>query len=235
MASEADFIAGAREDWLASGERVVVEAKPHWKFFAGFAVVGLVLGVALAGLGFEHAAQYAHAAAKVAARHKRHGLVLEVVGAAVFLLFLLVGFARWRATRYWITDQRAVVQRGWIVRSKVDVPLGKVNALRLRQGIGDRVFGLGALVVRHGSLRPLTMRCVRDPHEARLRVHEGQRAAPLPPVGPRFASPPPQHAGPPFGATSPFATPPPPAAPAAPVGRFGGDGPPIPPWAKDED
>jgi membrane protein YdbS with pleckstrin-like domain len=233
MASEADLVAGGQEDWLASGERVLVEAKPHWKFFAAFALVGLVIGLALAGLGFEYAAQYAHAAARVAARHKRHGLVLEVLGAAVFVLFLAVGFVRWRAARYWITDQRVVVRRGLIVRTRTDVPLGKVKSVRFRQGIADRVFGVATLLVQPGVFRPATLRCVRDPHEACLKIQEGQRAAPLPPVGPRFGSPPQQHTGLPFGSTSPFATPPP--APAAPVGRFGGDGPPIPPWAKGEE
>jgi hypothetical protein len=128
-----------------------------------------------------------------------------------------------------------VVRRGLIVRTRTDVPLGKVKSVRFRQGIADRVFGVATLLVQPGVFRPATLRCVRDPHEACLKIQEGQRAAPLPPVGPRFGSPPQQHTGLPFGSTSPFATPPPPPAPAAPVGRFGGDGPPIPPWAKGEE
>ncbi|MGL6234513.1 MAG: PH domain-containing protein [Segniliparus sp.] len=247
------------EDWLASGERVLVEAKPHWKVFAGLLLAGLVLGLVLAALGYWHAghaeqvARSEHVRANLfahrVAQHKTHGLSLEILGGVVFLVFLVVGFVRWRAPRYFVTDQRVAVRRGLLVRAGTDVPLGKVNAIRHRQGIFDRLFKTGTVSVSSGGLRAVRLSSIRDPQEAQAKIYEGQRAA-AQPVVPRYPSPPPPPGGQFGSGAGGFASPPPapsaivppvpvPAAiPApsaiAPQARRANDGPPVPPWARDE-
>ncbi|EFV11836.1 PH domain-containing protein [Segniliparus rugosus] len=236
------------ESWLTPGERVLVEARQHWKSFAGLVLVGLIAGLAVAGVGFDHArhakwiARGEHVrpnqlADRVAA-HQLHGLVLEIVGGVVLLVFLAVGFVRWRTTRYFVTDQRVVARRGLVVRTGADAPLGKVQTIRFRQGVTDRIFGTGTLVVASGALRAVKLGSIRNWQEAHAKVHEGQRVA-AQPIGPRFGPPPPvpkPNFGSPFAAPQPapssapaFAAPPP-----APEPRQANDGPPVPPWLRDE-
>ena len=252
MASGPELVSGDREDWLAPGERVVVETRPHWKVFAGLLLAGLILGLALAALGYVHAAhaeQIArgeHLRANLLphriAEHQRHGLSAEIAGGVVFFLALVAGFVRWRAPRYFLTDQRVVLRRGLLVRAGTDVPLGKVVAVGFRQGVFDRLFKTGTLVVSSGGLRAVRLWSVRGPQEAHAKIYEGLRAA-AQPVGPRYQAPQPPPAAP-FGG---FAPPPSaivqkspapaavaPAPSPAPQRRQGHDGPPVPPWAKDE-
>lgn len=243
MASGPELVPGDREDWLAPGERVVVEAKPHWKVFAGLLIAGLIVGLVLAGLGYwhaEHAEQVARGERLRAnllphriAEHKRHGLIAEVAGGAVFLLALVVGFVRWRAPRYFITDQRVVVRRGWLVRAGTEVPLGKVVAVGFRQGVVDRLCKTGTIAVSSGGLRAVRLWSVREPQEAQAKIYEGQRAA-AQQVGSRHLSPPPvSQFGPGGGGFAPQPKHPP-SAIVPPAPRQGQDGPPIPPWAQDE-
>ena len=243
------------ETWLAPGERVLVEAKQHWKSFAGVLLLGLIAGLALAGVGFDHAAHAKWIArgehvrpnqlADRIAEHQLHGLELEILGGVVFLVFLVVGFVRWRTTRYFVTDQRVVARRGLVVRTGSDAPLGKVQAIRFRQGVTDRLFGTGTVVVASGAFRAVKLWSIRNWQEAHAKVHEGQRAA-AQPIGPRFGPPPPSMPNPNFGSAAPFAAPQPApspvpsappaftAPPPAPEVRQANDGPPVPPWLRDD-
>lgn len=48
-----------------------------------------------------------------------------------------------------------MVREGVFTRSGVDIPMGRINSVRFRHGIVDRVLGTGTLVVESASDEPL--------------------------------------------------------------------------------
>ncbi len=99
-------------------------------------------------------------------------LVLAVVlGAYVLLRGIRIGLsaARLRATRYRLTNQRLVVETGLVTRTLVEVDLRSVDDLVFRQGLMERLLGIGTVsVVSSDRNAPrLALLGVKDPRGTR--------------------------------------------------------------------
>jgi membrane protein YdbS with pleckstrin-like domain len=99
-------------------------------------------------------------------------LVLAVVlGAYVLLrgIRIALSAARLRATRYRLSNQRLVVETGLITRTLVEVDLRSVDDLIFRQGLMERLLGIGTVSVvssdRNAPRLPLVG--VKDPRAIR--------------------------------------------------------------------
>ncbi len=82
-----------------------------------------------------------------------------VIGIAVILaiVFCVVPFLRWLTTTYTITTRRIVTRTGIFNRVGHDLPLRRINDVRLEKGLIDRMFGCGTLVLTTASETPLTL------------------------------------------------------------------------------
>jgi uncharacterized membrane protein YdbT with pleckstrin-like domain len=82
-------------------------------------------------------------------------LRLGVAGVAIIvaLIFSVVPFLRWFATRYELTDQGLVIREGILSRSVRTIPIGRVNDASHSQRLIERVLGKGTLVVESGGER----------------------------------------------------------------------------------
>ena len=79
----------------------------------------------------------------------QNGLPLAIIGgvlAAVVALIALALMIRRATTEFGLTDKRIVIKSGWVTTRVREMPLGRVEAIRVEQGILGKIFGFGSLV-----------------------------------------------------------------------------------------
>ncbi len=77
-----------------------------------------------------------------------NGLPLAIGGVltAFLALLVLVLMMQRATTEFGLTDKRIVSKSGWVTTQVREMPLGKVEAIRIEQGIFGKMFGFGTLV-----------------------------------------------------------------------------------------
>src|SRR5215472_8657358 len=73
-----------------------------------------------------------------------------VIGAAALVAAIAwfgVPFLKWRTTIYEMTNRRLRLREGIVTRSGRDFPLNRISDVSFKQGLIDRLFGCGRLVV----------------------------------------------------------------------------------------
>ena len=105
------------------------------------------------------------------------GMVAAVVGDPLPSIAAMVGilvalslagwrYVRWVSGRLVLTGDRLVHRRGLLVRRHTAVPLERIDAVDVRQGLFGRLVGAGDLVVDQGpDAAPLVLQRVRRPLE----------------------------------------------------------------------
>ncbi|ASU77587.1 hypothetical protein CDG81_03850 [Actinopolyspora erythraea] len=134
------------DDQLGEGEQVLLHRHPHWKLLVGPL---FVLVVVLAGAGFL-AVLTESLAWRTPAR-----AALAVIGGVLLLWLVLTPLLRWRTTHFVVTSHRLMIREGVFTRSGVHIPLGRINSVRSRRGLLDRLLGSGTLIVESASDEPL--------------------------------------------------------------------------------
>ncbi|MGN6577781.1 MAG: PH domain-containing protein, partial [Nocardioides sp.] len=74
-----------------------------------------------------------------------------LVGAVLFVQFVLRPFIRWWFTSYTFTDRRFIQRTGFIAKEGRTIPLNRISGVDFEVGIVDRLFGCGTLVVSDAS------------------------------------------------------------------------------------
>ncbi len=81
---------------------------------------------------------------------------IGAVALAAALVWFGVPFLRWRSTTYEVTTRRLRLREGIVTRTGRDFPLNRISDVSFSQGILDRLFGCGRLIVEspgeHGQL-----------------------------------------------------------------------------------
>ena len=134
------------DDLLGEDEHVVMHQHPHWKMLL---LPVLVLFVVVGG--------GAYLAALVASTpfSTPVWIALAVVGGILLIWLTLAPLVRWKTTHFVVTSRRLMVREGVLTRSGVDIPMARINSVRFRHGIVDRVVGCGTLIVESASDEPL--------------------------------------------------------------------------------
>jgi uncharacterized membrane protein YdbT with pleckstrin-like domain len=114
---------------LNPGEVVIFEGHPSWRSTLGFYLVGLLAVAAAAVIGALAAG----------------GGVAAAAGGAVLLIVLLWGYLKRFATRYAITNRRIHIRRGILSRNIEETRLDRVQDVRVHQGLGQRILGVGTV------------------------------------------------------------------------------------------
>ena len=73
--------------------------------------------------------------------------VLGVVTIPIAIILLLVAWVRVSSTKYRITTQRLFKRTGLIARNEEEIELFRIRDVKLNQGIIQRLFGIGNVVV----------------------------------------------------------------------------------------
>lgn len=138
---------------LANGaaESVIVKTRPHWRAAVRpilVLLIGALLAGIAAGLAETQLPQYA------ATPPETFPLIVAVIAAIygiAVLLFAVVPLLRWRGQTLMLTDHRIVGRSGVFHRTGFDIPLVRVNAVRYRHTLSDRLFGTGTLIVESSN------------------------------------------------------------------------------------
>jgi uncharacterized membrane protein YdbT with pleckstrin-like domain len=78
------------------------------------------------------------------------GLIRLAIGLVALLAAVIwfgTPFLRWRTTIYEVTTRRLRLREGIISRSGRDFPLNRISDVSFSQGLIDRIFGCGRLIV----------------------------------------------------------------------------------------
>lgn len=134
------------DDLLGADEEVIVHHHPHWKNLLGPV---LMLLVVVAG--------GAYLASLIAGLSWRGPgwIGLAVVCAVLLGWFTLTPLLRWRSTHFVVTTHRIMAREGVFSRSGIDIPMSRINSVRFRHGLLDRMVGAGTLIVESASDDPL--------------------------------------------------------------------------------
>ncbi|WP_127783862.1 PH domain-containing protein [Rhodococcus sp. X156] len=134
------------EDALAPEEQVVLHRHPHWK---------MLVGPVLALLGTVGLACFLAAALRNQSWAHAGWVVLAVLAAAAVGRLTLLPFLRWATTHFVLTDRRILVRQGLLHRSGLDIPITRINSVRFRHSLTDRLLRTGTLIVESASQEPL--------------------------------------------------------------------------------
>ena len=104
-------------------------------------------------------------------------LLLPVVGLG--LILLARAWYRVASTRYRLTTQRLFAQTGLIAKNLEEVELFRVKDVTLRQGVLDRLLGVGTVTVlsTDDTAPKLELAGIRDPVAAKEALRTAFRAA----------------------------------------------------------
>jgi uncharacterized membrane protein YdbT with pleckstrin-like domain len=114
---------------LNPGEVVIFEGRPSWRSILGFYVLGLLAVAAAFAIGLLAADAGIGAAA----------------GGVVLLIVLVWGWLKRFSTRYAITNRRIHIRRGILSRNIEETRLDRVQDVRVKQGLGQRLLGVGTV------------------------------------------------------------------------------------------
>ena len=149
-----------REKNLTEGEQMVIELREHAKALL-WPVVLLLLLVA--------------AVVATLALSPSDVVTWVVLGlcALAAVAWVLVPWIRWRTTSYTVTTHRIAQRSGIVTRVGRDIPLYRINDVALEQGLLDRIFGCGTLVVSDASQQHgMVLRDVPHVEQVHLQLQE---------------------------------------------------------------
>lgn len=134
----------------ASGPQIVTSMRTHPKVLVVPAFWGLVVIVAFA-------AALKYVPAGWAGGHAR--LALTGVAVLALLIWCVLPILRWMTSTFTVTTRELQTRRGLLYRRSRDLPISSISEVTCEQGILDRIFRCGTLIVAE----PATVDGVRFP------------------------------------------------------------------------
>ncbi len=161
------------DEQLMGGETVRLRERQHPKTLIGPAAA-LVVVVVLAVIAATYTAGIpARGVAGRAVPWQTIANLVILVIAVLLVLGLTVRPAlEWWATRFAVTSARITSRAGILVRRGEDIPLHRVTSVNVHQGITDRMFGCGTLVMESASERPLAFRAIPNVQEVHTLIYQ---------------------------------------------------------------
>ncbi|GIG65499.1 PH domain-containing protein [Phytomonospora endophytica] len=134
---------GFPNNLLQDDEELILHTHPHWKELF-MPIVWFVLIAAFGTVG-------------MLALPDSWGSIAQAVGwavIAVLMVWLVVApYVRWATTHYVFTTHRVLLRTGVITRKGRDIPLARINDVSFEQGVIERMFRFGTLVVESAGER----------------------------------------------------------------------------------
>jgi uncharacterized membrane protein YdbT with pleckstrin-like domain len=146
---------------LMPGERLVAITRIHQMVLVAPSIVAAI-GLLLSLFGIVSGESCTIALAVIV------GLPIALIAGFV-VLALLIGRL---TTEFSCTDKRILIKSGLITTQLRDMPLAKVEALRLEQGLFGKIFGYGTVVFKGSGGTRRTCKSIEDPFDFYKRVQE---------------------------------------------------------------
>jgi uncharacterized membrane protein YdbT with pleckstrin-like domain len=104
-------------------------------------------------------------------------IILGIILIPVFgvgLILLLMVFCNFATTELVITNKRLVSKKGFISRRVIEIPLSKVETIRVEQGFMGRILNYGSVVVAGAGNPQEPFLGISKPLEFRQKFSEAQ-------------------------------------------------------------
>lgn len=72
---------------------------------------------------------------------------LALIFAVVGVFFLLLALLSYATTELAITNKRVIVKSGFISRRTIELNLGKIESIQVKQGVFGRIFNYGTIIL----------------------------------------------------------------------------------------
>jgi uncharacterized membrane protein YdbT with pleckstrin-like domain len=124
---------------LADHEELVLDLRPHWiaLVLPVLATALLIAVEAIVLVAFDPPAWLAW--------------VVVIAGVVVFLAFPVRTFLSWITAHFVVTSDRVIHRSGWLAKSAMEIPLERINDVKFRQSVLERMVGAGDLVIESGG------------------------------------------------------------------------------------
>jgi membrane protein YdbS with pleckstrin-like domain len=159
-------VSGYTAENLMPGERLVCVARRHWAIIV-FPLIVLVFGFLMLIIGL---------AIRDGAALVFLGAVLSLAGISASLLGLLA----YLSTEFSLTDRRILIKEGILSTHLREMPLTKVEAIRVAQGLFGSIFGYGTVVLTGSGGTKRRCLDIHNPMGFYKRVQEQVAYAQLP-------------------------------------------------------
>lgn len=128
---------------LIEGEELILDLRPHW-----IALVGPTIVTLLVVAGYLLAVAYAPGEGAGRSVVVWGGLVLAIV---ILIWYPVRRFIAWATSNFVVTTDRVIHREGFIAKRSMEIPLEKINDVRFRQSVFERIIGAGDLVLESAS------------------------------------------------------------------------------------
>jgi uncharacterized membrane protein YdbT with pleckstrin-like domain len=124
---------------LADHEELVLDLRPHWiaLVLPVLAPVLLIAAEIIVFVAFDPPVWLAW--------------VVVIAGVVVFLVFPVRAFLSWITAHFVVTSDRVIHRSGWLAKSAMEIPLERINDVKFRQSVLERMVGAGDLVIESGG------------------------------------------------------------------------------------
>lgn len=142
---------------LLEDEKIVLDLRQHWWYFAGPAAAGVPV---LAVVGF------------LGTRDQDALKYLGLALFAVWALWLGARLASWATTHFVITTERLIFRSGLLSKHGRDVPLDRINDIASNQSLLERLLRSGDLLIESAGERgQQTFSNIRRPDAVQQEIH----------------------------------------------------------------
>lgn len=128
---------------LIEDEDLILDLRPHW-----IALVGPTIVTLLVVAGYLLAVAYAPDEGAGRSVVVWGGLVLAIV---ILIWYPVRRFIAWATSNFVVTTDRVIHREGFIAKRSMEIPLEKINDVRFRQSVFERIIGAGDLVLESAS------------------------------------------------------------------------------------
>ncbi len=141
------------DNLLVTGERVIVNKRPHWKVL----ILPTILFILIIGAG---AALAAWVNSRDMANASWIYWAIVIVGVIALVILVVVPFVRWRTEHFVITNHHVFFRTGLLSRREHQIPLGQIANMETEVTFWGRLMGYGSLIVESSADQPLKFRNV---------------------------------------------------------------------------
>jgi uncharacterized membrane protein YdbT with pleckstrin-like domain len=91
----------------------------------------------------------------------------------VFILPLMVRYLQNKCKTYAITNTRLYIEEGIFSKSKLDIPINTVDDIQIKQGLLQRMFNSGNIMIFSGNSIPTIIEDIDNPNQFKEQLLQG--------------------------------------------------------------
>jgi len=154
---------------LTSDEEIVLDLRPHPIALAGAILVTILIIVAWILL-------LTHLPGTGTTRDVFRYLIIGA-GLVLFVIYPLRRLIQWLTSNFVVTNERVIHRQGFIAKTSMEIPLDRIQNVKFRQGVFERIIGAGSLIIESAGERGTNVFSdIRHPESVQKVIYEHAEA-----------------------------------------------------------